>query len=213
MILSPVLAPPGARPRSRCRSTSWGRPRCSAKVDGRISPALLTRRWSSKAIWMRSGSLRGSIYLVLLLLGRFGVSQTIIPEAKEHFLTAATRPDTHLFGGLGLIPERDCRVEAATEQCSRLRRAAVLRRPDCHAALAMTVGLLAVTLGLLAMTLGAIRCPWPVETRMAPGVKRPYHGVSMGPRCVERTARMAQGTGTGGSNPELPDGAPVAQWA
>ena len=49
IILSPVLARPGARPRSRCRSTSWERPRCKAKVAGRISPALLTRRWSSKA--------------------------------------------------------------------------------------------------------------------------------------------------------------------
>ena len=39
---------PGTRPRSRCRSTSWGRPRCKARVAGRISPALLTRRWSSK---------------------------------------------------------------------------------------------------------------------------------------------------------------------
>ena len=102
MIWSPVLAPPGARPRSRCRSTSWGRPRCSAKVDGRISPALLTRRWSSKAIWIRSGSLRGSIYLVLLLLGRFGVSQTIIPEATGHFLIPSAHRHNHLFGGLGL---------------------------------------------------------------------------------------------------------------
>ncbi len=42
IILSPPLAWPGARPRSRCRSTSWGRPRRKAKVAGRISPALLT---------------------------------------------------------------------------------------------------------------------------------------------------------------------------
>ena len=62
MILSPVLALPGASPRSRSRSTSWGRPRCWARVAGRISPALSTRRWSSKEIWMWSGWLRGSIY-------------------------------------------------------------------------------------------------------------------------------------------------------
>ena len=42
--LSPVLARPGARPKSTCRSTSWGRPRCWAKVAGRSSPALATRR-------------------------------------------------------------------------------------------------------------------------------------------------------------------------
>ena len=61
IILSPVLARPGARPRSKYRSTSWGKPRCWARMAGRISPALLTRRWSSKAIWMRSGCPSGSI--------------------------------------------------------------------------------------------------------------------------------------------------------
>ena len=55
IILSPVLARPGARPKSRCRSTSWGSPRCRARVAGRISTALLTRRRSSKAMRMRSG--------------------------------------------------------------------------------------------------------------------------------------------------------------
>ena len=39
---------------------------------------------------------------MLLLWGRFAVSQTIIPEAKEHFLTPSAPRDTHLFGGLGL---------------------------------------------------------------------------------------------------------------
>ena len=61
IILSPVLARPGARPRSKYRSTSWGKPRCWARMAGRISPALLTRRWSSNAIWMRSGCPSGSI--------------------------------------------------------------------------------------------------------------------------------------------------------
>ena len=61
-ILSPGLARPGASPRSRRRSTSWGRPRRRARVDGRISPALTTRRWSSKAMRMRSGWRRGSVY-------------------------------------------------------------------------------------------------------------------------------------------------------
>ena len=74
-ILSPVLARPGARPRSRCRSTSSGRPRCRPSVAGRISPALATRRWSSKAIWMRSGWSSASIFWVLLAWGRFPVSK------------------------------------------------------------------------------------------------------------------------------------------
>ena len=100
--LSPGLARPVALPRSKCRSTSWGRPRWLAKVVGRISPALATRRWSSKVIWMRSGWSSGSIYWVLLVSGRFCVSKAIIPEAQEHFLIPSARRDTHLFGGLRL---------------------------------------------------------------------------------------------------------------
>ncbi len=103
ITLSPVLARPGARPRSRCRSTSSGRPRCRPSVAGRISPALATRRWSSKAIWMRSGWSSASIFWVLLAWGRFPVSKAIIPDAQEHFLTPSAHRDTHLFGGLGLM--------------------------------------------------------------------------------------------------------------
>ena len=102
IILSPVFARPGASPRSRRCWTSWGRPRCWANVAGRSSPALATRRLSSKAMWMPSGCSSGSIYWVLLVSGRFCVSKTIIPEAPEHFLTSSARRDTHLFGGLGL---------------------------------------------------------------------------------------------------------------
>ena len=51
---------------------------------------------------MRSGSLRGSIYWVLLVSGRFCLSKTIISEAQEHFLTPLARRDTHPFGGLGV---------------------------------------------------------------------------------------------------------------
>ena len=102
MILAPVLARPGASPRSRRRSTSSGRPRCRASVAGRISPALLTRRWSSKAIWMRSGWSSGSIFWVLLVSGWISLSKTIIPDAQEHFLTPSARRHTHLFGGLGV---------------------------------------------------------------------------------------------------------------
>ena len=98
IILSPVFARPGALPRSRRCWTSWGRPRCRANVAGRISPALLTRRWSSKAMWMPSGELRGSIlrgsiYWVLLVT---------CTQAQEHFLTHSTRRHTYLVGGLGL---------------------------------------------------------------------------------------------------------------
>ena len=42
-----------------------------------------------------------SSFWVLLVSGRFAVSQTIIPEAQEHFLTPSAPRDNHLFGGLG----------------------------------------------------------------------------------------------------------------
>ena len=103
IILSPVFARPGALPRSRRCWTSSRRPRCWARVNGRISPALATRRWSSKEIWMRSGWSSGSIFWVLLVWGGVCVSKTIIPEAQEHFVNPSARRDTHLFGGLGLI--------------------------------------------------------------------------------------------------------------
>ena len=70
IILSPVFARPGAPPRSRCFRRSWGRPRRRARVAGRISPALATRRWSSKRMRIRSGLFCGSIYWVLLFRGR-----------------------------------------------------------------------------------------------------------------------------------------------
>ena len=55
---------------------------------------------------MRSGCSSGSIYWVLLVSGRFPLSKTIIPDAKEHFLTHSPRRDPHLFGGLGFSDKR-----------------------------------------------------------------------------------------------------------
>ena len=40
---------------------------------------------------------------MLLVSGWFAVSQTIIPEAQDHFLTPTARRHSYLFGGLGLI--------------------------------------------------------------------------------------------------------------
>ena len=102
ITLSPVFARPGALPRSRRCWTSSGRPRRRARVAGRISPALATRRVSSKAIRMRSGWLRDSICWVLLLWDRFSVSKTIIPEAQEHFLVSSGPRYTPSFGGSGV---------------------------------------------------------------------------------------------------------------
>ena len=85
-ILSPGFARPGASPRSTWLSTSSPSPRCWARVTARSSPALATRRWSSKATWMRSGCSDGGIFWVLLVSGRFGLCKTIIPEAGSTFL-------------------------------------------------------------------------------------------------------------------------------
>ena len=101
ITLSPVFARPGALPRSRRCWTSSGRPRRRARVAGRISPALATRRVSSKAIRMRSGWLRDSICWVLLFWDRFSVSKTIIPEAQEHLLATSGPRYTPSFGGFG----------------------------------------------------------------------------------------------------------------
>ena len=91
IILSPVFARPGAPPVRR----SWGRPRRRARV-------ATARHWppggGPKAIWMRSGWLRGSIYRVLLFWDRFSVSKPLsqIQRRTLLFLQQAS------FGGLGL---------------------------------------------------------------------------------------------------------------
>ena len=59
-----------------------------ACVAGRSSPALLTRRWSSKAMRMRSGWWRGSIFWVLVLWDRFFAAK---PLSQKHLLAASGR--------------------------------------------------------------------------------------------------------------------------
>ena len=75
---------------------------------------MATKRWSSKVTWIRSGSLRGSIYWVLLVSGRVCLSKTIIPEAQEHFLTPLARRDTQILSvdwGLGPLRGPSARIE------------------------------------------------------------------------------------------------------
>ena len=52
---------------------------------------VATRRWSSKAIRMRSGWWRGGIYWVLLFLGPVLCFKTIIPDSEEHPLATSGR--------------------------------------------------------------------------------------------------------------------------
>ena len=72
-----------------------------ARVAGRISPALATRRWSSKANGCgRGGGVVASIRCSLFW-GRFSVSKPLSPEAREHLLTGDADP-TPSFGGFGI---------------------------------------------------------------------------------------------------------------
>ena len=79
-------ASPGPAPADQARASSSRLTRSRASVAGRISPALLTRRWSSKAIWMRSGWSSGFIFWVLLVSGWISLSKTIIPKHRSTFL-------------------------------------------------------------------------------------------------------------------------------
>ena len=100
--LSPGFARPGASPRSTWLSTTSRRPRCWARVTGRSSPALATRRGSSNAIWMRSGWLRGSIYWVLLFRGRFFATKPLSQIHRSTLWPLQDTAPTPSFGGFGL---------------------------------------------------------------------------------------------------------------
>ena len=103
IILSPVFARPGAWPRSRWLWTSSGRPRRRARVAGRISPALATKRWSSKTMRIRSGLFCGSIYWVLLVSGRFSVPKPLSQIQRSTLWLLQGLSQRPSFGGFGLI--------------------------------------------------------------------------------------------------------------
>ena len=72
---------------------------------------------------------------MLLASGRFAVSQTIIPEAQEHFLTPSAHRDTHIFGGLGLrrlisVPLLDREILPADEADPFEARSGLIVFPD-----------------------------------------------------------------------------------
>ena len=94
IILSPGLARLRARPRSTWRPTSWGMSKCQANVGVRTSPAPLTRRWSSKAILMRSGCSRGSICWVLLVWVGFLFQKPLSPKQRTLAHPLSTQPES-----------------------------------------------------------------------------------------------------------------------
>ena len=89
IILSPVFARPGAPPRSRCFRRSWGRPRRRARVAGRISPALATRRWVVKEDADTVGFVLWQHLLGAPFLGPVFCFKTIIPDSQEHPLASS----------------------------------------------------------------------------------------------------------------------------
>ena len=68
---------------------------------GKDSPALLTRRWSAKAMWMPSGWLRGSIYWVLLFRDRFAVTKPLSQIQRSTLWPLQDADPTPSFGGFG----------------------------------------------------------------------------------------------------------------
>ena len=78
-----------------------GQAKAQGEGGGKDQPALDTRRWSSKAIWMRSGWLRGSIYPVLLFWDRFSVSKPLSQIQRRTLLFLQQASYTPSFGGLG----------------------------------------------------------------------------------------------------------------
>ena len=78
-----------------------------ACVAGRSSPALLTRRWSSKAMRMRSGWWRGSIFWVLVLWDRFFAAKPLSQMRRSTFLPLQDANPTPSFGGFG-FSRRGC---------------------------------------------------------------------------------------------------------
>ena len=124
IILSLVFARPGASPRSRrCRASSR-RPRCRARVAGRSSPALATKRRSSKVIWIRSGWLRGSIYWVLLFRGRFFATKPLSQKHRSTFLPPQDANPTPSFGGFGMRRKSGAReafrhAKPVVDRCER----------------------------------------------------------------------------------------------
>ena len=79
-----------------------GRVRAGRGAEGgrRSSPAL-TKRRSSKVIWIRSGWLRGSIYWVLLFRGRFFATKPLSQKHRSTFLPPQDANPTPSFGGFG----------------------------------------------------------------------------------------------------------------
>ena len=66
-------------------------------MAGRISPALLTKRWSSKVIWTRSGWWLGSIYWVLLVLGSVYCYKPLSQMHRSTFLRLQVADPTPSF--------------------------------------------------------------------------------------------------------------------
>ena len=129
MILAPVLARPGASARSRHSCTSWGRPRCRAKVAGQDQPS----------IGHQTAVVEGDVDAVGVVawqhpLGAPGFGlilcfQTIVPDAQEHFLPllhAATLISSVDWGLVTIIVNNGLEVTANSYPCPIPRQPIIL---------------------------------------------------------------------------------------
>ena len=74
-------------------------PQTKKRLPPRPRGPLYRRRL--QALRTRSGLLTFKTVAIGCSWSGNGVAETIIPEAKEHFLTPSARRDAHFFGGLG----------------------------------------------------------------------------------------------------------------
>ncbi len=102
IILSPVLARPGARPRSRRRSTSWDKAEVQGQGGGKEQAGIV-----DQAVVVEGDVDAVEVVAWSHLLGApcfwsVFCYKTIIPDSEEHFLPYPPCRDTPSIGGFGL---------------------------------------------------------------------------------------------------------------
>ena len=115
---------------------------CWARVAERSSPALATRRWSSKTMRMRSGLFGGSIYWVLLVSGRVSVPKPLSQIQRSTLCLLQGLSPRPSLGGFGFtqatlsadIEALAAEVEARVAEWDRTKKDATRKNAALHAA-------------------------------------------------------------------------------
>ena len=91
IILSPVLARPGARPRSRCKANQLGQAQVQGQRCGKDQPGIVDQAVVVEGDTDAVGVVAWQHLLGAPFLGPVFCFKTIIPDAQEHFLAASGR--------------------------------------------------------------------------------------------------------------------------